>query len=203
MCGLAVTFVLQSRPPPWRQLPLTPVVEAVLRDPRTPRVGPRDADVVVVVFTDYRCAVCRRTDPALARLLAADKRVQVQFKDWPILGEASQVAARAALAADRQGGYIAMHHALMAERGPLTEVRMRQIADAAQIDGARLEADLAAYGRDIDQQLTRQANQAFSLGLRGTPAYLVGPYLIEGGLNDRQLAKAVAAAREAGPPRPR
>ena len=59
--GLAITFVLQSRPPPALPLTLTPVVADVLGDPGTPRVGPADADVVVVLYTDYRCPICRDT----------------------------------------------------------------------------------------------------------------------------------------------
>ena len=47
---------------------------------------------------------------------------------------------------------------------------------------------------------SRFFGQLEALGLRGTPAYLVGPYLIEGGLNEARLAQAVRRARAAGPP---
>lgn len=203
VAGLAVTFVLQNRPPPAQTLGLTPVVAGVLDDRGTPRVGPENAQVAIVLFTDYRCPICRRTDPALERLIAKDPTVRVHFKDWPILGEQSTIAARAALAAERQGKYLAMHSALMANGTPLTPERMREIARRAGLDPARLEADLAMYGEEIDRQLARHANQAFALGLHGTPAYLVGPYLIQGGMDDAALAKAVERARKAGPPKAR
>lgn len=203
VAGLAVTFVLQNRPPPAQTLDLTPVVQNVLDDRGTPRIGPDDAQVTIVLFTDYRCPICRRTDPALERLIAKDPTVQVHFKDWPILGEQSTTGARLALAADRQGKYLAMHRALMANAAPLTEERIGEIAREAGLDPARLEADLAQHGKEIDQQLARHASQAFALGLHGTPAYLVGPHLIQGGLDDAALARAVERARKAGPPRPR
>ena len=164
-------------------------------DPGSPRAGPADADVTVVIFTDYRCAICQATDPALERLLAKDPRVRVIFKDWPIRGPGSTIAAHAALASDRQGRYRAFHNALMASRGPLDPPRIDQIAAGAGLDVARLRADQAANAPAIDAQLRRHALQAFGLGLEGTPAYLVGAFLIQGGLDDGQLAAAVRRAR--------
>ena len=80
-------------------LGLVAVVAAVLDDPGSPRAGPPGADVTIVVFTDYLCPICKATDPALARLQAADPRVRVVYKDWPIRGPVSELAARTALAA--------------------------------------------------------------------------------------------------------
>ncbi len=182
----------------WPQAPVavgrTPVVEQVLADPESPAVGPADARVTVAVFTDYQCQICRATDPALERLIGADPRVRVIFKDWPLLGPASRLAARYALAAQRQGRYLDLHRALMATPLPLTSERIEQVARAAGIDWPRLEADLARDGAAIDAQLDRQAFQAWTLGLKGTPDYLVGTDLYQGGLNDRALAQAVKRA---------
>ena len=200
--GLAASALFQWWPREGRRLSLTPVVASVLADPGSPRVAPAGADVTVVVFTDYQCPICKATDPALARLLAADRGVRVIYKDWPIRGPMSDLAARTALAADRQGRYVAVHAALMSARGALSAPRIAAIAVAAGADPARLAADQSAHAGDIDAQLGRHRLQAFSLGLAGTPAYLVGPYLIEGGLDDRRLAHAVRQARRAGPPRP-
>ncbi len=201
LVGLAATAIFQNLPRAGQTLSLTPVVEAVLNDPGSPRAGATDPDVTVVVFTDYQCSVCKATAPALKQLLADDKKVQVIFKDWPILGEASTIAARAALAADRQGKYLAFHSALMAAPMRLNAEHIRRIATSVGVDLDQLDADEKTYAAQIDAQLTRHANQAFSLGLRGTPSYLVGPHLIEGGLNETRLAQAVARARASGPPR--
>lgn len=199
--GLAGYLLLRNLPPPDKRLELTPVVAQVLGDPGSPVSGRADADVTVVVFTDYQCPVCKRTDPALGRLLARDPQVRVVWKDWPIRGPASDLAARTALAAGRQGRYVQVHDALMAARGQLTPPRIADVAAGAGADPARLAADLQADARAIDAQLARHKLQAFSLGLQGTPAYLVGPYLIQGGLDDRALAGAVRRARKAGPPK--
>ena len=198
--GVAASALLRWWPQEGRRLEPTPVVRAVLTDPGSPRAGAAEPDVTVVVFTDYQCPICKVTDPALTRLLAADPKVRVIYKDWPIRGPLSDLAARTALAADRQGRYPAVHDALMAARGALSPERITAIAAAAGADLARLAADQSVHAREIDAQIGRHRLQAFSLGLAGTPAYLVGPYLIEGGLDDRRLDHAVKRARRVGPP---
>ena len=176
----------------------TPALLAIVNDPNSPRVGPADATVTILVFTDYQCPICRATDPALERLAASDRRVRIIFKDWPILGANSTLAARAALAADRQGKYLSLHQALMTTRLPITAGTLKRVAVGAGVDWPRLEADLRVYGARIDQTLAGHAQQSRSLGLQGTPAYIVGSTLFRGGLDGGALARAVREARIAG-----
>ena len=199
--ALVVTVLLQRLPAPGQEVARTPVVSAVLDDPGSPAAGSRYPHVTIVVFTDYQCGICKRTDPALERLLSRDATVQVIWKDWPIRGPASDFAARVALAAHRQGLYMPVHAAQMKATGELTPDRVLAIAAQAGADPTRLDADLTAHAREIDAQIGRHRLQAFSLGLQGTPAYLVGPYLIQGGLDDEALDTAVSRARRAGPPK--
>lgn len=195
LLGWGVSAWLRRRGPPPQRLDETPVLRQVLDDPGSPRIGPSAADVTVAVFTDYQCPICRRTDAALARLVAQDPQAAVIYKDWPILGEASRVAAQVALAAARQALYAQVHAALMASRGALSADRIRDVAVSAGVDWARLEADRSRHAAQIEAQLRRHALQAFSLGLEGTPAYLVGRRLIRGGLGDAALRRLVKIAR--------
>ncbi len=196
--ALAASAMLQRLPPAATPLRLTPVVRAVLTDPGSPSVGPASADVVIVIFTDYQCPICKTTDPALMRLISRDPKVRVIFKDWPVFGVRSHAAARAAIAANRQGRYLALHAALMESRGQLDDDQIRRIAISAGVDWPRLQADMSARSADLDAQIARHTSQAWSLGLQGTPGYLVGPYLIPGGLDDHHLAQAVRRARKTG-----
>jgi protein-disulfide isomerase len=198
LLGVGVTVALQFSPRAAKMVTRTPVVDAVLSDPGSPSVGAAAPDVTIVVFTDYQCPICKATDPALEQLIAKDPHVRVIFKDWPIFGAASQAAARAAIAADRQGKYLAFHRALMASRVKLDNEQIRRIGMASGVDWPRLELDAASHSAKVKQQLARHAMQAWSLGFEGTPAYLVGPYLIEGGLDQGHLAQAVKRARAAG-----
>lgn len=196
--GFGVSALLQWAPESGMQLTRTPVVSGVLGDAGSPAFGAERPQVTIVVFTDYQCGVCKATDPALMRLLETDPTVRVVFKDWPIRGPASDLAARAALAAHRQGRYLEVHKALMASRGALTAERIEAIVRQAGAD-----PDLARrHAREIDAQIARHNTQAFGLGLQGTPGYLVGPYLVPGGLDERNLAHVVERARKAGPPKP-
>ena len=198
--GVAVSAGLRALPREGQRLTQTPVVETVLTDPGSPRAGAARPDVTIVIFTDYQCTICKATDPALTRRLAADPKVAVIYKDWPIRGPLSELAARTALAAAYQGRYAQVHAALMAARGTLSPPRIADLAAGAGADPVRLAADLSAHAREIDAQIGRHRMQAFSLGLQGTPGYLVGPYLLNEGLDDRRLAHAVDRARKAGPP---
>ena len=193
--GAAISWGLQLAPPAMQRLERTAVVQAILSDSGSPSAGPADADVTIIVFTDYLCAICRGADPALDRVRAADPRVRVVYKDWPLFGERSRYAARVALAADRQGKYLAVHNALMRTRRSLDPAAVEAVAVAAGADWPRLQADLQAYGKDVDAQLARHASEAWSIGLEGTPAYLVGPFLIPGAMSEGTLRHAVSAAR--------
>lgn len=183
---------------PGRRLEMTPVVRQTLEDRGSPWAGATSPDVTVVVFTDALCGICKRDEPGLRRLLARDGGVRVVYKDWPIRGPMSELTARTALAAAYQGRYRAVHEALMDARGALTPERIAQIAADAGADRTRLAADLTAHARDIDRQLAAHSLQAFGLGLEGTPSWIVGRELYQGGLSEGALKRAVREARRAG-----
>lgn len=194
--GVAVTVGLRVGPPPAQGLTPTPVVRAVLNDPGSPALGDPSADVTIVVFTDYQCPICRGTDGALEAARRADPHIRVVYKDWVIFGEASRNAASVALAAQLQGRYGPAHSALMTTRRRLDGRSVRDVVVAAGVDPQRLDADLATHGAEIDAQLKRHAFEAWSLGIEGTPAYLIGPNLYRGGMDSLALRRAIAKARK-------
>lgn len=191
----AISTLTRMIPPEWQVVEGTPVVEAILDDRGTPAFGAQKADVIIVAFSDYQCAPCKAGEHAFERVISADGHVRVLYKDWPTLGKVSRAAARVALAADRQGKYLAVHEALMRSHVRLDAGNLRAIATGEGVDWPRLQADLIRDGDAIDTLLTRQSFQAWSLGLQGTPAYLVGPYLLRGRLSERDLKDAITAAR--------
>lgn len=169
--------------------------QKLLLDQDSPRHDVADADLTVVVFTDYQCPACRRAAPELDAAVRRDGRVRVIFKDWPIFGPVSEQAARVAIASARQGIYPALHLRLMAERLRLDDDVLKASVEAAGGDWAQLARDLAVHRTAIDRSLVRNGADAFGLGLEGTPAYLIGTTLVVGGLDEGDFIRAFAQAR--------
>ena len=171
-------------------------IDAILDDPEAPVSGDPQGDVTIVAFVDYNCPFCKKSDPELRRLVAADGRIKLIDKDWPILAQSSVYGARLALAANYQGKYQAAHAALMALRGKRSsEAAMRDAVRAAGADMTQLDAALAAHGDAIGALIERNAAEASALGLKGTPVYLIGPYLVEAALDYDGFSQVVSRFR--------
>src|SRR3546814_16841195 len=80
-------------------------------------------------------------------------------------------------------------------QGKLSSEKIRVAAERAGVDWQRLENDMKAHRKEIDTALARSDSQAGMLGIRGTPAMFIGPYLVSGPLPPDQLRQAVAFPR--------
>jgi protein-disulfide isomerase len=169
--------------------------DALLNDPDSPVGGNPDGDVTVVEFFDYRCPYCRAVAPRLAQLLEEDDDIRFVYKEWPILGPVSEVAARAALASREQGLYEAFHEALMTHP-QLTEEAIFKVAERVGLDEQRLKRDMEAP--EIDDAITRTRALATALGITGTPAFVIGDRLVPGAVSLSDLKMLVKQARESG-----
>lgn len=170
--------------------------DAIFKDAAAPVTGNPKGDLTIVEFSDYNCPFCKRSAAALEKLAKEDNGLRIIHKDWPVLSEASIAGARMALAAGYQGKYAAAHAALMEIPGMrISQEQMRAAIAAAGVDMARLDADLKAHGAEIDALLARNADQAEALGLQGTPAFLIGRYIVPSALDYSDFKQAVAEAR--------
>lgn len=197
MAGVMIAAGLRHFGPVGTIIEASSVTQAVLTDREAPRMAPVDADMTMAIFTDYQCPACRRSNAAMQAVLAEDGHVRVIFKDWPIFGKASEDAARVAIASDMQGIYVKVHDGLMRRKGALDPPALRAVVEAAGGSWPQLVDDLDRNRARIDALIARNAGQAFSLGLGGTPGYLIGPVLVRGALNERGFRKALARARSA------
>ncbi|MCT2398571.1 DsbA family protein [Novosphingobium mangrovi (ex Huang et al. 2023)] len=172
--------------------------ERIRTDPLAPTTGARNGDVTVVVFSDYQCPYCRRFNDTLDALVKADPKVRVVYRDWPIQGPASVLAARATIAAQYQNKHAALHAALMAGPVRLDEATIKHAAREAKVDWNRLQTDMKAHKSEIDGLLVRNYQYARIMGLEGTPGLLIGPYLVPGAVDLATLRQTVANARKEG-----
>ena len=169
---------------------------AILNDPDAPVGGNPNGDVTIVAFLDYNCPYCKKATPVLDKLIQTDGHIRLVYKDWPILSDASVYGAKAALAAKYQGKYDAVHAALMAIPGRQVPISMmRDAVQASGVDMPRLEADAKAHDAEISALLKRNLAQADSLGLEGTPVFLIGPFKVAAALDFDGFKKSVADAR--------
>jgi len=193
--GYAVARVMQATAPLGRDVSGNLIARAALDDPDGPWGGTKDGDLVMAVYTDFRCPACRQAHRAMAAAVAGDGRVKIIYKDYPIFGAVSKTAAVFAIASHAQSLYEPLHDRLMT--GPATVNRddIRIAITAVGGDWQRLESDRQVQARAITARLARVANEAFGLGIAGTPGYLIGRMLVTGGLDEGEFRRVFRDAR--------
>ena len=167
---------------------------ALTNDPDVPFAGNPAGDVTIVEFNDYQCPYCKRAHLAVKSVLAADSKVKLVFKDLPILGEPSRIAALAALAARAQNKHLALHNALMEYPGKLDRDRIMEIAGSVGLDVARLQKDMD--DPKLKEIIDRNMALASALGVRGTPASVIGQQFVPGAVDADTLKQLIADARK-------
>ncbi len=168
--------------------------DALLRNAADPVGGNRKGNATVVEFFDYNCGWCKRAYPHLLAATKTDGKIRIVFKEYPILAPSSRQAARAALAAAKQGKYRELHDRLMRHRGALDETKIMAIAAQAGLDIPKLKADMAA--REIEAAIDANLELAGRLGIRGTPAFVIGSKVIPGMMRAGDYAAEIARARK-------
>lgn len=164
------------------------------RDPNAPVIGNPDGDVTVVEFFDYNCPYCKRAAPIVKGVIAGDGNVRVVYREWPILGEGSVFAARAALAARNQGKYEEFHWALMGLNGRANEASVMKAARALGLDEDKLRADMNAP--EVDAHIQVSMDLARGLGFTGTPSFVIGDALAPGLIEQAQMEQLISTVRE-------
>lgn len=152
--------------------------------------GAENPDVTMVYFFDYACGYCRQSNPVIDRLLSEDKGLRVVFRELPILGQESGVAARVSLAAAKIGKFRAFHDALYAAGRPTPET----IGTAAQKVGVTPEM---AKDPSFDTELRTNVAMAEQLGATGTPLFVIGNQVINAAVPYEELKSSIDNARKA------
>ena len=164
----------------------------LLHDPMSPVSGNPKGEITLVEFYDYRCGFCKRAASAVTELQKIDPRVRVVYKDFPILGEPSELAAKAALASQAQGKHQVFHEALLASHADMTKEAILKIAVGVGLNVQRLEADMT--NPKWQSVIDKNRVLARELGISGTPGFIVGNELVEGWLDLKGLKELIARA---------
>lgn len=167
--------------------------ERLERDPRDLVINP-NGEFTIVEFFDYRCGYCKVVAPEVMKLIQENPDVRFVFKEFPIFGEVSDSAARLALTPQAKQKGVQLHNAWMADKG-LDEAALNRHLAEAGLDPAAVRK--AAADPAIAAQINDVRLLAGALGLQGTPAFIVGDYVIPGadiGSVKAALAKVKAEA---------
>jgi len=155
--------------------------QALFADQTSPVEGNAQGKVTIVEFFDYRCVHCRHVASTIDQLMSSNASVRVVYKNFPVLGEPSVLAARAAVAAQQQGGWPKLHRAMLAFDGDFTVESLLALGTSVGLDSAKLKTDMMSP--DTDRALQAQLTLAAALGLDATPSFVIGDRVIRGALS--------------------
>ena len=165
----------------------------VREDADDPVIGQPDAAITIYEFSDYNCGYCKRIFADLQTVLAEQPDVKLVVKEFPILAESSVVAAKAAIAAQRQGKFPDFHRAMMTWRGRIDDEAVSSAARKAGLDVGQLQNDME--DELTLSILTRTRAAAAALEIRGTPALVIGDRLIPGAISKSEILDLINQAR--------
>ncbi|MBD3677026.1 MAG: DsbA family protein [Rhodobacteraceae bacterium] len=158
--------------------------------------GNPDGDITIVEFLDYRCTYCKKAFPEVAELLSSDGNIRFIVKEFPILGEASVLASRFAIAVKNVEGdeaYGEVHDRLMTLRAEISESSLKRLAEDMELD---FEAIFAEMNSDEITAIIRANHElADKLNISGTPAFVMEDQMLRGYVPLADMRRIVAALR--------
>lgn len=163
-------------------------------NPASPFAGNKNGDVVIAEFFDYSCGYCKKVLPTVTKILEEDKNIKFVFKEFPILGPNSELSARAALAVNNinPNKYFEFHKKLMSNHVS-GQASLNALATELGIDASAMEKQMKTP--QIDKIIANERELASSIGIRGTPAFIIGGELVPGAVDADTLKELVAKAR--------
>lgn len=160
--------------------------------------GNPEGSTTIVEFLDYQCGFCKRAQPDVVELLRSDGDIRLIVKEMPILGPGSELAARAAVATLISQGpekYAALHEALMALQGGITDVSLDATIEGVGLDPAVIRT--AMDDPEVERRLGATRALAEKLAISGTPTFVFDDRLVRGYLPLAQMQAVLADARAA------
>lgn len=152
-------------------------IEELNNSATTPFVGPKDAKVTVVEFFDYSCGYCHRLFPELKKVMDANPEVKFVFKPLTFVSAVSRDAAKATLAANKQGKFIELHNALFDVKGMLTSEKIRSVAEEQGLDMVKFDSDLKSD--EVAQELDAISQLSGKIQVNGVPVLFINGKMVQ------------------------
>ncbi len=138
-----------------------------------PSTGPARAPITIVEFSDFQCPYCAAAVPEINALLKAyPTQVKLIFKQYPLeMHSQADLAAAAALAAQKQGKFWEMHNAMFAHHDELSRANILVLAKQSGLDMKRFQEDLDSTA--VHENVIRDVQDGDHAGVEGTPTLFI------------------------------
>jgi protein-disulfide isomerase len=146
----------------------------------SPVRGEKNAPVTLVVFTEFQCGFCARAAATVRKLETKYKGdLRVVFKHRPLrVHENAKLAARAALAAEKQGKFWEYHDALFADWTALERRDLESRAQKLGLDMTRFQADLDS--EESEERVEEDLALALRVDASSAPTFFINGHRIAG-----------------------
>jgi protein-disulfide isomerase len=159
--------------------------------------APAGYDVSIVEFYDYNCGYCKKAQASLEDLIKSDSKVRVIYREFPILGQESLEMAKVSTAVNMVNpkAFKAFHDEMMKtkEKGKSAALKA---AKSAGVNVAELEKTLSNKKDEIEKIINSSIELGSSIGISGTPGFVIGEELIPGAVDKASLQEKIKAIRE-------
>ncbi|MEH6647780.1 DsbA family protein [Sulfitobacter sp.] len=175
---------------------VTDNADAIFNDGYSYVGGNPDGDIVLVEFLDYRCGYCKKAHSEVAELLETDGNIKLIVKELPILGDASVLASRFAVAVKQVAGdesYKAVGDALMSFKGDITLPSLQRLGKTFGLDMEAIEARMNSD--EVTAEISTTRALASVLAISGTPTFVMQDEMLRGYLPLEQMQAIVADKR--------
>ena len=189
--GVIIGFFLITTENEVDQEPILFTKEKLLEN-SSPIIGDRTAEITILEFGDYQCTFCykfhQQTLDSIKKSYIDTGKVNFTYKDFPVNGIDSVLAAEASSRAEEQGKYWEYHNILFnnwaGERtGWITENSLIDFAKQTQLDLKEFTDCVNSHKNS--QKVIDNQNFAKSVGINATPSFLI--------FNDEKLIRIIGA----------
>ena len=155
--------------------------DAIFNDGHSWIGGNPQGDLTMVEFIDYRCGYCRKVAPEVDEVVAKDGNIRLILKEFPILGQESELASRYAISVKQTAGadaYKDAHDRLYAMRGNVT---LESLGALAKDQGLDADAVIQRMNsEEVTAEIRANRQLAETMQIMGTPTFVIGPELLRG-----------------------
>ena len=170
--------------------------ETIFEDNASWQGGNLDGDVTIVEFLDYRCGYCRKAHKEIKKLINSDKNIRIIIKEYPILGQESNILSRLAVSVLQLYGpkkYQMIHDEFITNKINLSESNIKNLLGSMNLDAIEILKHINS--KEVTNHLNRTRELGEKLKINGTPTFILEDTIIRGYVGFDYLAAEIARIR--------